>query len=569
MKEKRGPSMLKKYLTAIMILFLILATAVTSLSVSTTRYTSLQDTTNKNICIGSVHDGFCFKVELTNQGDRTLTNIQLTIDVEEGRCIFIPQKNYEITSLAAGEQIQIRVFVLGLSIGIFQEYPLITFRVDSPATKTSWTILTASILGTKTQIMNEISFNEDAYEGYTLFGPEYSKNTYLINNKGIIVQKWKSNYIQGLANYLLPTGELLRLDLPGDNPTFRGGGIAGRVEKFDTDSTLLWEFEYSTSNYCSHHDIEPLPNGNILLIAWEYKTKEEALYAGRDPAILGNELWPDHVIEIEPTASSGGTIVWEWHVWDHLIQDYDPSKENYGVVQDHPELIDLNYGSRQQDWNHINSVDYNEELDQILLSVHEFNEIWVIDHSTTTEEAAGHNGGNSGRGGDLLYRWGNPEAYKTGSSADQKFFGQHGACWIEPDCPGEGNILVFNNGQGRRYSSVEEIVPPLNSTNSYTYTPGSAYGPEEPVWVFTTDPPTDLFSTLLSSVQRLPNGNTLICSAQQGLFLEVTPDKTIVWKYKNILPSPFANAVARIYRYPPGHPGSKVIPSDQRSVSMI
>lgn len=120
----------------------------------------------------------------------------------------------------------------------------------------------------------------------------------------------------------------------------------------------------------------------------------------------------------------------------------------------------------------------------------------------------------------------------------------------------------------RRYlienSSIEEIIPPLNSTGSSTYIPGSAYGPEEPIWIFTTNPPTDMFSTLLSSAQRLPNGNTLICSAQQGVFLEVTPDKTIVWKYKNLLPSPFANAVARIYRYPPGHPGSEAPTSQPR-----
>jgi len=63
-------------------------------------------------------------------------------------------------------------------------------------------------------------------------------------------------------------------------------------------------------------------------------------------------------------------------------------------VADHPELIDINFGGRHADWNHLNSIDYNEEFDQILLSSHNQNEIWVIDHSTTTEEAAGHTGGD-------------------------------------------------------------------------------------------------------------------------------------------------------------------------------
>ena len=123
---------------------------------------------------------------------------------------------------------------------------------------------------------------------------------------------------------------------------------------------------------------------------------------------------PDHVIEVKPTGPSSGDIVWEWYVWDHLIQDYDPSQHNYGDVEEHPELIDINFGSYNADWIHTNSIDYNEEFDQILLSSRTFSEIWVIDHSTTTEEAAGHTGGNSGMGGDILYRWGNPHAYRAG-----------------------------------------------------------------------------------------------------------------------------------------------------------
>ena len=225
------------------------------------------------------------------------------------------------------------------------------------------------------------------------------------------------------------------------------GGAGGGVEKIAWDGTVLWHFTYYTSNYLSHHDIEPLPNGNILMIAWEYRTRNEAIAAGRNPNFLqGNTIMPDHIIEVEPTGQSSGNIVWEWHVWDHLIQEYNPAKENYGIVADHPELIDINFGERPDDINHINSIDYNEKFDQILLSVNSFSEIWVIDHSTTTQEAAGHNGGNSGKGGDILYRWGNPQAYHAGDVSDQAFYNQHDAQWIEAGSPGEGNILVFNNG---------------------------------------------------------------------------------------------------------------------------
>ena len=60
---------------------------------------------------------------------------------------------------------------------------------------------------------------------------------------------------------------------------------------------------------------------------------------------------------------------------------------------------------------------------------------------------------------------------------------------------------------------------------------------------------------LLSNAQCLPNRDTLLCSSQQGLFLEVTPEKDVVWEYKNIFPTPVKNAVALIHRYPIDYPG--------------
>jgi hypothetical protein len=188
--------------------------------------------------------------------------------------------------------------------------------------------------------------------------------------------------------------------------------------------------------------------------------------------------------------------------------------------------------------------------------VHNFDEIWVIDHSTTTEEAAGHTGGRYGKGGDLLYRWGNPQTYRAGDASDKQFFGQHGTIWIEEGCPGQGNLLVYNNGErNRAYSSVDEIITPIDHDGNYILQPGEAYGPDEPIWSFTTENPTDLHSMILSNAKRLPNGNTLLCSAQQGLFLEVTLEKEIVWEYRNILPTPFTNTVARVEKYPIDFPG--------------
>jgi hypothetical protein len=387
-------------------------------------------------------------------------------------------------------------------------------------------------------------------EGQILFSPSQSTNTYLINSNGELNHSWPDSRRPGEAVYMLEDGSILHTN----KLSISGGGAGGAVRKISWDGTKTWDFTYYTDDYLSHHDIEPLPNGNILMIAWEYKTRSEAIKAGRNPNKLeGDVLQPDHIIEVEPTGPTSGDIVWEWHAWDHLIQDFDPSQENYGSVEDHPELIDINFGTNKADWLHTNSIDYNEEFDQILLSVRFFCEIWIIDHSTTTEEAAGHTGGNSGKGGDLLYRWGNPQAYDHGTSNDKKFFDQHDARWIDSECPGAGHITVFNNGvnrPGTDYTSVEEIISPVDENGNYEYTSGTAYGPEEQSWIYNTD----FYAWYIGGAQRLPSGNTLIVNGPTGEFIEVTPEKEIVWEYENPYPNYWQNNLFKFVYYPPEAP---------------
>jgi len=382
---------------------------------------------------------------------------------------------------------------------------------------------------------------EGSFKGYTLFAPIDSTTTYLIDNEGRIINTWKSDYRPAHSVYLLKNGHLLRTGAiePRENSTFRAGGSGGHVEEFTWEGELVWDYEYASDKYLLHHDIEYMPNGNILMIAWETKDREELIAAGRNPELIADwGFWVDHVIEVKPTGKTSGEIVWTWHLWDHVIQDFDSSKANYGNVAKHPELLDLNYVPRHErideDWNHTNSIDYNPQLDQIVLSLHTMSEIFVIDHSTTTEEAAGHSGGRSSKGGDILYRWGNPQVYRVGDASDQKLFGQHDATWIEPGLVGAGNIMIFNNGQGRsdgRYSSVDAIVPPVDENGHYIFTPNSAYGPKEADWMYTDENKPDFFSQNISGAQRLPNGNTLICSGAAGTIFEVSSDKEIVWKY--------------------------------------
>jgi hypothetical protein len=411
-------------------------------------------------------------------------------------------------------------------------------------------------------------------DGQILFSPMDCGITYLINTDGGVNHTWSSTYLPGEAVRWLGEGTILRTIKTG----FAGGagGAGGGVQKMRWDGTIEWEFHYDTDGLLTHHDIMPLPNGNILMIAWETKTPAEAIAAGRNPThISSSGFMPDHIIEVQPTGPTSGDIVWEWHVWDHLIQDFDASKENYGVVADHPELIDINYADDMMslyDWLHTNSIDYNEQFDQILLSAHNFNEVWVIDHSTTTEEAAGHTGGNSGKGGDLLYRWGNPATYRAGSTSDQKYYGQHDATWIKPGCPGAGDILVFNNGVNRPggwYSTVDEIIPPVDDDGNYYLESGMAYGPDAQTWIYTADPPQSLNAGVVSGAERLPSGDTLICDGVAGHFFEVTPGGTTVWEYTNPYPSPALNNVFKIVYIPPEQPPEPNIPNLDCSGSLF
>jgi hypothetical protein len=373
-------------------------------------------------------------------------------------------------------------------------------------------------------------------EGQFLYSPMWTTTTYLRYPDGSLNHSWSSSYFPGVAVWWLGDGTILRTIRTGSGGGT--GGSGGGVQKVEWDGTIVWDFRYNTGGVLSHHDVKTLPNGNVLLIAWETKTRTEAIAAGRNPSyVTSSGLWPDHVIEVQPTGPSSGEIVWEWHAWDHLIQDYDSAKENYGVIGDHPELIDINYGtSTQQDWMHTNSIDYNAKFDQILISIHNFNEIWIIDHSTTTEEAASHSGGNSGKGGDLLYRWGNPMTYDAGTTNDRKLFSQHDSSWIDEGCPGAGDLLIFNNGANRpgsHYSTIDEVTPPVDENGEYYLQPGTAYGPETQTWMYVANPPTSFYASHISGAWRLSSGNTLITNGESGKIFEVTPEGSTVWQYNS------------------------------------
>jgi len=370
--------------------------------------------------------------------------------------------------------------------------------------------------------------------GYVLFAPINSTTTYLIDKCGKQVKTWPSTYRPGQSVYILPDGNVLRTGNV-NNTTFNAGGRGGIIEKIDWNGNVTWSYTVSDATKCQHHDVKALPNGNVLIIAWEAKTNTQAIAAGRNPSLVPTTFWSEQIIEVQPNGLTGGNIVWEWHLWDHLIQDYDNSKPNFGSIANSPQLLNLNFNASatEPDWIHLNSIDYNPLLDQILISSHNMNEIWIIDHSTTTSQAASHTGGNSGKGGDLLYRWGNPAAYNNGTTANKKLFGQHNANWIITGLPFENQIMIYNNGLARtggNYTTVEIINPPVSG---YNYTNTLPYLPTTTSWIYNNGNPNSYYAQNISGAQQLSNGNVLLCNGPAGMFTEVNSTGTTVWKYIN------------------------------------
>jgi hypothetical protein len=382
-----------------------------------------------------------------------------------------------------------------------------------------------------------------------LFSPIESTSVYLMGLDGQKLHEWTTAYAPGYSVYLLPDGNLLRATSIPERPLATAqGSNGGRVELLDWNSTVRWRFDYATTAGQQHHDVFPMPNGHVLLLAWEVHGAAEAIAAGRAPDTLpdAGEIWVDKVVEVDPATSQ---VVWEWRTWDHLVP---PG----GLPSDHPTLVDPNYNAlREVDWTHANAVFYDAALDQVMISVRNFSEIWVVDHGTTTAEAAGHAGGRLGRGGDLVYRWGNPRVYGL-ADAQQQVFGQHNAHWIPSGLPGAGHLLLFDNGDAsaRPYSNVAEVDTGVRADRTYAFDAQAGFAPPSAVWRY--DPAERFFAPIISGAQRLVSGNTLVTDGPAGRLFEVTPEGRTVWSYQlTDTAGGVGHLVFRATRYEPGYAG--------------
>ena len=395
--------------------------------------------------------------------------------------------------------------------------------------------------------------------GYLIFSAwarhKSHEYTYLVDTQGNVAHKWKTvapeyeglGYFMEKTARLTETGSIIQ-GLSTNGHSYEGGRV---LQELDWEGNLVWEFSDPREGYRYHHAFKRIWNNHLndwtfIFTSQFPMTPEQAVAAGADPAVSWNAA-PDGVVEVD----RDGNVVWEWWTLDHVVQDKNPEWPNYGVLAEHPERFDLNWGpGLAGDFTHQNALDYNQTLDQIVVNNDRMGEFYVIDHGGTfvAGDFEASKALASGPSGDIIFRWGNPGLYDSGevptynadgdvtSDGDRRLFHHHDTQWIKEGLPGDGNFLVFENGSrraGPHRSELIEIDPYAGTYPDAPYLselePGG--GADQVVWNFTSTQPNSFSSRNISGVQRLRNGNTLGVAGRHGHVFQVTPDGEVVWEY--------------------------------------
>ena len=397
------------------------------------------------------------------------------------------------------------------------------------------------------------------WNGYTIFQAK-ELGALLVDMNGKEVKLWKG--LHGLPNKMLPGGHVLGAS--GERNTQYGMQDFLDVVQVDWEGKVVWQFnkyEYiedpgEEPQWMArhHHDfqregnpvgyyapgMDPLAtDGNTLILSHKNV---------RNPDISDKLLLDDSFIEVD----WAGEIVWEWGLSEHF-HEFDWSEEARNVLCRNPNV--RNCGG---DWMHVNSMSTlgpNQWFDAGDVRFHPENIIWSAREANIIAIT-------DKKSGKVVWKIG-PD-YNTGPALKKLgwIIGEHHAHLIPRGLPGEGNLLVFDNGGWagygapnpgaltgnknalRDYSRVLEIDP-LTLKIIWQYTPAEA-GYRMP-----TDA-NRFYSPFVSSSQRLPNGNTLITEGSGGRLIEVTPDHRIVWEYISPHFGKFArfNMIYRAYRLP-------------------
>jgi len=390
------------------------------------------------------------------------------------------------------------------------------------------------------------------------------------------------------GNLITAAGDTTHNSATIADPLAKGvGGDYDTLLELDWNSNVIWhgnDYFYKT-NYASHHDFKKIWNKTLgaytyIALTTNAYYKSDAVAQGADPQYdkasggYANGWSPDGVVEV----NQAGETIWRWTFGDHLVQNYDATKtanfttvlgypargSTYGQPVDFPGKIDLNHLPDNlqgpcKDWTHCNSLDYHDALGHIVFNAKHTSEIYVVDHDATfvsgTDWQANFDAAQSDAG-DFIYRFGNPANYGMGTSrgyrfeGNHQFWGAHNIQWIGEGnydgfdvfgpLPGEGHMIIFDNGCWNPNGTVSVVVewdPFRNAegvnTGDYVDPPAAGYQTngysKQVTWTYEAG--TGFYSFYISGQQRMPNGNTIICSGAQSHFFEVTADKQLAWEY--------------------------------------
>lgn len=406
---------------------------------------------------------------------------------------------------------------------------------------------------------------DKTFNGYTVY-PSV-KGALVIDMNGNEVKLWAG--LDGFPNKLLPGGFVL--GSTGKRSAKWGYQDQLDLVQVDWAGNIVWKFDKTElikdpgedSRYIArqHHDYqregsatgyyapgkEPCTDhGNTLILTHENVYNHN---------ISDKKLIDDKIIEV----TWEGEIVWSWKASDHFDElGFSESAKN--VLFRNPGLRGENDGLGG-DWMHINSIstlgenkwfDNGDERfhpDNIIFDAQNSNILAIISRKT----------------GEIVWRIG-PDFNETeGTRKLGWVIGQHHLHLIQKGLPGEGNLLVFDNGGHAGYGEPNPASATGVDYASRDYSRVLEFDPVtlEIVWQYTpleagstlfTDA-SKFYSSYISSAQRLPNGNTLITEGSAGRLIEVTPEHEIVWEYVNpyfnIIFDKFTNnMIYRAYRVP-------------------
>jgi hypothetical protein len=389
------------------------------------------------------------------------------------------------------------------------------------------------------------------YNGYTLlssFGEHESPagsgiyhGALLVDMDGRLVHEWS---MVGFPSKMLLNGHVLGYHAARDDGT--GHQEYDYLVELDWHGNEVWRWDrwgmdaFGRPICRGHHDFQregypeasyhgtgmdttPVENPRTLLLVHETLDR---------PEIAPWPLESDVIIEVDPR----GNILWEWHATDHFEEfGFDEAaKEALRTVQVlQPEIFAG--GADVTDWLHTNAISYlgpNRWWDggdarfhpeNILADSRNANILWIIDRAT----------------GEIVWKVGPDYGIGRPEKRLGQIIGQHHAHMIAKGLPGEGNILVFDNGGGAGYGKAFGLFGKATYPNKLrTYSRVIEFNPVtlDLVWEYKRPSPAEgetyrFYSFYISNAQRLPNGNTLVNQGDRGRIFEVTDSGELVWEY--------------------------------------